>query len=231
MGERALSRSEQETLSRNGWVALHNVSHSDFDHITNNLATRLYDSDIKLDAGRTHFVTKPLAIPYHCDSPRAGFIAWHCISTGSQSVPIKLVDTWKVLSSFDQEIVSALSETRLGFNCRITGNFCSLPVVNYYGNDENRPIVFFNPWNIPKNLTSLCHAALVSFEKALNDEFPARINLQPGDVLVIDNHRIVHGRDALDEGTDRHLKRRLLEDADRLVPIRIVSSRNIVASH
>lgn len=231
MGDRNLSRSEREALSQKGWVVLRDVSRADFNTLTDKLATRLYDSDIKLDTTRSHFVTKPSAIPYHCDSPRAQFIAWYCVSTGRVPVPLKLIDTWTILKTMDQDTVSILRKTRLGFNCRITNQFCSMPVVSVAQENDNDQIVFFNPWNIPKNLSLLQQTALKSFEQSLKHEPPTRVNLRLGDVLIIDNHRIVHGRDALEESTDRHLIRRLMEDADKLLPIRAVSSHNIVASH
>ncbi|CAN7571888.1 TauD/TfdA family dioxygenase [Pararhizobium sp. LjRoot235] len=217
-------------LKSKGWVHLKEAGGEVFENLTSNLAHKLYDSDVKLDPRFTHRVTKPEAIPYHCDSPRARYIAWLCLNSGKSPVPLKLVDAHGVAQLLPDEAVRRLALTRLGFNCRVHNHLCSMPVLSSPELADDT-LVFFNPWNIPKNLTGEHRDALRSFEERLNQADHAEIDFSVGDILIVNNHRVVHGRDALKGDTDRHLLRRLMEDPALALPIRKVRQANVVPIH
>jgi hypothetical protein len=51
-------------------------------------------------------------------------------------------------------------------------------------------------------------AALEALEEVLGDpDLQVRFALRPGDVLIVDNHRMLHGRSEIDEGAQRLLRR------------------------
>jgi len=226
----AIVDSASRELDSKGWSFIEGGGSSAFDQVTAALANKLYDSDIRLDDRFPHMVSKPAAIAYHCDSPRARYIAWLCLASGERSVPLKLVDTWHVLRKMDSDTVATLAETRLGFNCRITEKFCSMPIVSKNeAGDET--IVFFNRLNIPRNLTEIQREAVADFTMSVDQAESVEIYLRPNDILIVNNHRIVHGRDALDEDTNRHLIRRLLDDPSISLPIKFVRASNVVATH
>ncbi|WP_421566786.1 TauD/TfdA family dioxygenase [Ochrobactrum sp. EDr1-4] len=226
----AIVASVRRELDGKGWSFIEGGESSVFDQVTDTLANKLYDSDIRLDDRFPHMVSKPAAIAFHCDSPRARYIAWLCIASGERSVPLKLVDTWSVLAKMDEDTVATLAATRLGFNCRITEKLCSMPIVSKNAADDEI-IVFFNRLNAPKNLSERQRQAVADFTSSVDRAEAVEINFRSNDILIVKNHRIVHGRDALDEVSNRHLVRRLLDDPSVSLPIKFVRASNVVTTH
>ena len=61
---------------------------------------------------------------------------------------------------------------------------------------------------VPDALSEPHRAALAALETALADATLQRSHaLEPGDVLFVDNRRVLHGRTAIAPGADRHLRR------------------------
>ncbi|MGO4569323.1 TauD/TfdA family dioxygenase [Rhizobium sp. 2YAF20] len=209
----------------NGWTTVSKANQFVFDTITGQLASTLYDSDIRLDNSKTHNVAKPQAIPYHCDSPRAFYIAWICVDAGQRSVPLDIVDTLVTLDLLPQHTIEILKSIRLGFNCRVSNRLCSMPILSVSANQKTT--VFFNPWNIPKNLTDEQYDAIEQFQQAIDKSPSKQVAFETGDILMIDNHRMVHGRQSLDQGSTRHLIRRLMYVPGDTLPIREVRTPTV----
>lgn len=64
------------------------------------------------------------------------------------------------------------------------------------------------PSRLPFDITPRWYDACAAFAKCLNDpDAQARFSLKPGDLFVVDNHRVLHGRTAFDPNQgDRHLQ-------------------------
>jgi alpha-ketoglutarate-dependent taurine dioxygenase len=49
--------------------------------------------------------------------------------------------------------------------------------------------------------------ALLTFQKLIRETEPVRLNLKDKDILIVDNHRVFHGRTPIEGSKDRFLKR------------------------
>ena len=62
------------------------------------------------------------------------------------------------------------------------------------------------PFALPLSLVEPVYGALRRFDAIARGEAQVVVRMQPGDVMVFDNHRILHGRKAFDPaGGHRHL--------------------------
>ena len=96
------------------------------------------------------------------------------------------------------------------------------------------------PLDLPSELMVPIHDALRELVKLMNDPaLEVRFLLEPGDVVVFDNQRVLHGRTAYDESMgERHLRRCEVTRDEfhnrlRLLSIKLDSPepRNLVLSH
>jgi 3-phosphoglycerate kinase len=73
--------------------------------------------------------------------------------------------------------------------------------------EEGKIKIFYAPWLLPKNLAGEENNAIESLQQCIHASKKTSIRLNPGDVVIIDNRRVLHGRAAISEHTTRHLKR------------------------
>ena len=120
-----------------------------------------------------------------------------------------------LVASHGEDVLAALCEPQFWFLAREPGEQTTLrrlPVLERSGED----------WRVRYRADALARAelaaavrlappqraALEALEAILADpELPARYALRPGDVLLIDNRRALHGRTAIREGARRVLRR------------------------
>jgi hypothetical protein len=76
--------------------------------------------------------------------------------------------------------------------------------------------ILFNPtefWLVGERLTKGQKQAFNNFNEAVRDTKPILLKLEPGECLVVDNGRMLHGRTPLSNNSDRLLKRYWVGDS------------------
>ena len=138
----------------------------------------------------------------HTDHPRARWISWECVRQSSDGGYSLLKDTKPALDSLtgaERDELRALSiRTHVVFPDD-TGTY---PVLR---NDEDgSDWVYFTPWMTDGQSSP----AFQKFIQALEVTPTVSVRLYPGESLLIDNGRMLHGRSALGGDKDRLLIRR-----------------------
>lgn len=147
-----------------------------------------------------------------------GLLLMHCLKAHPEGGRSMLVDGFAVagrLRADFPEDFALLSTVPIGFGAvvgerddwRATGRVISVAAdglvegIRYNGNSIDR-------LDVPDELVEPMYAALERFESILYDrDLWWRPLLSPGDLLVIDNHRVLHGREAFDAAAGvRHLE-------------------------
>ncbi len=148
----------------------------------------------------------------------SGLIYLHCLKAHGQGGETLLVDGFTAAERLRVEAPEAfavLSEVPLNFAAKVTNgdDWRARGRVISLGPDQEVCGLRFNAGSIhqldlPEALIEPVHSALERFQEALNDEaLWLKIALLPGDLLVIDNQRVLHGRTAFDPSQgDRHLQ-------------------------
>ncbi len=138
----------------------------------------------------------------HTDHPRARWISWECVRQSSEGGYSLLKDTKPALDALttaEREELRALSiRTHIVFSDD-TGAY---PVLRNDGDGSDW--VYFTPW-MTDGQRSL---AFQKFIQALEATPTLSVRLYPGESLLIDNGRMLHGRSALGGDKDRLLIRR-----------------------
>jgi hypothetical protein len=72
--------------------------------------------------------------------------------------------------------------------------------------DDNGNRKFYYSFWLVKNEDKQ-NEALLTFQKLIRETEPVRLNLKDKDILIVDNHRVFHGRTPIEGSKDRFLKR------------------------
>jgi gamma-butyrobetaine dioxygenase len=147
-----------------------------------------------------------------------GLLFMHCLKSHEDGGCSMLVDGFKVAQRLREESPESfdlLSKLALDFSApvsdqddwRVKGRVISLAAdgvvegIRYNGNSIGH-------LDLPDDLIEPTYQALEQFERILYDQsLWWQILLKPGDLLIIDNHRVLHGRQAFDPTkAERHLQ-------------------------
>ena len=138
----------------------------------------------------------------HTDHPRARWISWECVRQSSEGGYSLLKDTKLALDTLitaEREELRSLSiRTHVVFSDD-TGTY---PILRNDGDGSDW--IYFTPWMTDGQSSP----AFRKFTQALEATPILSVRLYPGESLLIDNGRMLHGRSVLGGDKDRLLIRR-----------------------
>lgn len=144
----------------------------------------------------------------HTDHYRAHYIVWRCDHAAPVGGATFVVNPWPALDSLDRTTRAEVASCRVLERRLFEDDPHDRAILETAPAGERIYLTFW--FTRPTSLQQ--QAAVDRFRNALWATPPAFVRvLQPGDVLVVDNHRVLHGRTAF-HGT-RHLQRVWISDA------------------
>lgn len=190
----------QDQLSNQGYSYLPNQTEAQLDEMLNVLGQVIQETDVVADAQSSNLVTSNQALDFHTDNHLARYIVWHCQQPAPKGGMSLLCDAELVYAQLNEEEQNLLSKIHVFEHKVFPENRNSNPIVReidgqrkfYYSfwlaREKYREMPVFKHWcNVIKATPAI------------------KIHLKQHDVLVIDNHRMFHGRTMI-EG-NRFLKR------------------------
>lgn len=180
----------------------------DYLALAEQLGRVVQEERIALRPGAHAYVAKPGSVPLHTDHPDVDIIGWYCEEQDTVDGASLLLDA--------QPVVDALSAAELE---ALRGVEVACPPLAGGPPTEARPVlrrregrdeVFCSPWLHPVLRTSANDAAVDGFRARVSAharDAVREVHLRRGDALFIDNHRVLHGRRAIAEGSRRCLHR------------------------
>ncbi len=183
-------------LTTEGYAWLQSVGAAGFNALSQVLGRPLRQTHVRLDPIKGTYLTSPGSIPLHTDHPAVPWIAWLCVEQDADDGALVLADLEGVPADMrpDASVTAAcpcLDSTR----ARTVH-----PVLQ-------RGQWYFPDWHLRGRPE--CEALVAAVDRLPRIEIP----LVPGDVLVIDNRRMLHGRRSLPPKSHRHLIRHWYADA------------------
>lgn len=177
-----------------------------FAAISAELGEVIDDTWVRRVPGRRTYLTSPDAIPFHTDHPRADLIAWRCESQDGSDGASLLIDGARVLEALDIDACHELEQVVLPAMVRLGDPPQPTQVLRPSG---RRVALFFAPWLEPPRDAPPAHEALRRLRALIDREASRalRFRLEPGQVLLVDNHRMLHGRASLLPSSERKLHR------------------------
>lgn len=164
------------------------------------------DMSVRVVPGKRTYLARPDPIPLHTDHPSADVILWRCDAQDARDGASLLADGHRVVADLDGQERAVLALMRLPAMVRFGGPALPTAIISP---GEHRTRVFYAPWLEPVGCPVEGHDALARFRVALArlEKQPTSIRLEPGQVLIVDNHRILHGRGRLAPESARRLRR------------------------
>ena len=151
--------------------------------------------------GATTYLCGHDAVPLHTDHPEARWVAWWCEAQARCDGASVLADGQAVLALMG-ELAEALTEVEQHVPPQLPRQVLETAPV------WNRERLYYAPWYSLVRTTHAGSQALEFFRSLLAMGLGhRRIRLQPGDLLVVDNGRWLHGRDRLERRNGRFLHR------------------------
>lgn len=192
----------KKSLVNDGYFMCNYGKNFKYNDILNLMGEIILVSDIKFNPESKRYIHGINKLPLHTDSPEANIIAWQCISQDKMSGDSIIFDSRKIINQLNKREIQNLSSTFLPYPSINGGGEKYHPVIT---KDENQYKLYYTPWYDGDKKTK----ELNTLKKLIrqHSSLSRRIMLKPNQMLIIDNQRMLHGRDALSKATSRHLKR------------------------
>lgn len=190
----------KDELTKNGFCHIPNISETELTEILSQLGNVINETDVIANSESKSLVTSDKYLDFHTDNHLAKYILWHCKKQAEKGGQSMLCDAEQVYSMLTEDEKLELSKIHVYEHKMFPENRNSNPIVRevdgqkrfYYSfwlaREKYRKLPVFKKWR------DLIHTA--SHKK---------IRLEENDILVIDNHRIFHGRTEIIG--ERNLKR------------------------
>lgn len=200
------------TLDDKGYCWLRrDWSFDDFRSYCSGLGDIFFEADIRLGAERPRNFQLPAAIGFHTDHASAHTVAWYCIEPDPEGGAMWLLDIAPVADDLSTDELDALTRVRVPDNA-IWSTGGDLPLcVRSNGHADWHYV----PWLSLKAPDSDARSALSKLQNGIAKAEKADIialDVQPGDAVIVDNHRVMHGRAAIGSKSKRFLKRLWIRD-------------------
>ncbi len=192
-----------EELTRAGFVHLTCRSEEQVQECLKTLGQVIHTADVVVKPDSRGLVTSARGLDYHTDHHKAKYVALYCYRQTDEGGESILIDAEKIYLKLSPEQQEQLKEIEL-FVHKV-----------FHGDQELHPLVAFDDLNTRRFYYSFWlvkdrdkeRPAMLAFQKFLRETEPIRLRLEKNDVLIIDNHRMLHGRTPITGSKDRFLKR------------------------
>jgi hypothetical protein len=169
-----------------------------FEALARELGDVRLHTEVRVRAEVDSYLCDPRPMDLHTDDPRVDWIAWRCVEQDPDDGASLLVDLAATVAGLPDRVRADLAGATL------SGGKTSAPA-RVFTPETGR--CFWAPWlNACGDSDAL--RAIEALRCVLAEAPRRRIRLARGEVLVVDNARMMHGRAALRSDSPRHLERR-----------------------
>ncbi len=196
----------RDAIAGRGHVLLPAMGREEWTALIRRLGEILDTTRVELNPFVSTYLCQPGEVPLHSDHPDAELISWRCERPDPRGTPQLLCDSRAVVDALDVETRQVLMRTRVSARYRGDGVAKSCPVLK---DTTDGLRLFFAPWLEPDTGDPVVRDAWRRLAEAVESSRGTSSRVAPGsgEVLVIDNGRMLHGRPALAPGSPRCLQR------------------------
>ncbi len=189
-------------LAERGWAHLKGTDQDGFEKLASGLGDVIHRTEVRVKPEGRGMVTSPNALDLHTDHHAARFIAWYCHRQSVVGGESLLLDASTAIDRLSAEHQKRLCAIHLHEHKVFDSDPGSWPLMIREG---DRLRFYYSFWLVAD--TDREDPAFLAFREAVNQSPTHMLKLQPGDVLVVDNHRVLHGRRAIGDEGERYLER------------------------
>jgi len=198
----AVTNEMKSALETQGFFRLSECRDDLLNTLISELGTVLFTTDVVVKPESNFLVTSAKGLDYHTDHHKADYILWYCVRQTDKGGESILIDAWKAFDALSDSHKEALHEIRLYEHKIFPDDLDSYPLADSANGTVS---LYYSFWLLKKE--DRMNPALLAFQSKLREITPIKVKLSPADILVIDNHRIFHGRTPIEGNRDRFLKR------------------------
>lgn len=187
-------------LTNSGFCYLPSAEYYKFIEMLTYLGKPVKLTDVKIKKNSTWLLNQAQAFPMHTDDPSIDIVAWYCISQDSDFGETILLDTRNIFNEMPSKFLRELNN----LNIRVQQSSTQVPILI-----NNNPLkIYFAPWNINyDNLSYNQKIALNYLENKITNQKTINLRLKEQEILILNNHFMLHGRNAIPQQSSRYLIR------------------------
>ena len=173
--------------------------------------------DVRSVVNPTNLAYTGLGLGAHTDNPyrepTPTLQLLHCLSSSAGGGENTLVDAFRVAADLPRDELELLASTSIRFRYAYddTELEAETPVISLDGRGELQAVHYNTrscaPFRLPEALVEPYYAAYQRFGRLLEEpRYRIQFKLEPGDLFIVDNLRVLHGRTGYSEVGERHLQ-------------------------
>lgn len=198
------------TIAGRGYALLPAMGQVEWERRIRRLGVIIDITRVELNPAVGTYLCQPGEVPMHSDHPDAEWIAWWCERADPQGTPQLLSDSLAVVGALDDASRRILTQTRVVARYRSRAPARMFPILRETSGGWR---LFFAPWLEPESSDVPVQDAWRQLVEAVERSRQSRleVRLGAGEILLIDNGRMLHGRPPLDPDSPRCLVRAWLQ--------------------
>lgn len=192
-----------EKLTEKGFLHVCDQTEEQLNEWLNSLGQIIYTTDIVVKPESKGMVTSTHGLDFHTDHHKAKYIVWYCYKQTDLGGDSILIDAERIYEQLSEDHKEQLKNIKLFEHKVFPDDKESYPFV---ATEENGKRKFYYSFWLVKTEDKK-NSAILEFQRLIKQTEYVKLNLKERDILVVDNHRIFHGRTPIKGRTDRFLKR------------------------
>ena len=190
----------KKKLNESGYVFLQKKTIDELSKILTDLGEVINETDVIVDTNSKSLVTSDKYLDFHTDNHMAKYIIWYCQKPAEEGGFSMLCDAEEVYEKLTEEEKIQLSKIHVFEHKLFPENRNSNPIVREI---EGKRKFYYSFWLAREKYREL--PVFKKWRDLIQNADHVKKKLNKSDVLIIDNHRIFHGRTEI-KG-ERFLKR------------------------
>lgn len=190
----------RDELIKKGFCHIPNKNETELNEIISQLGNIINETDVIANPESKSLVTSDKYLDFHTDNHLAKYILWHCkqqAKKGGQSI---LCDAEQIYSQLTEDEKFALSKIHVYEHKMFPENKNSNPIVKEV---DGQLRFYYSFWLSREKYREL--PVFKKWRELIKNANHIKLLLAQNDILIIDNHRILHGRTEI--VGERNLKR------------------------
>lgn len=196
-----------ESVQRNGWCRLGPTSDAEYRTLVGQLGKPWCETAVELRPDVRSYLCKPEPVPFHTDHPDADWMSWRCEVQDDADGTQQLVDGLEALRACGPRVREALTRVHAEVRVRQDTPPARVPLLRLSPHGER---LFFASWIKPIESDPHSLDAFVALRDEINrrcENSVQEVRLAEGEILIVDNGRLLHGRKGLASASKRRLRR------------------------
>lgn len=190
-------------LAENGFLHLTNRTEEQLNELLNSLGEVILITDVVVKPESKAMVTSARGLDYHTDHHKAKYIVWYCYKQTDSGGESMLMDAEKIYEQLSVEHKEQLKLIELFEHKIFPDDKESYPFVAI--DEKGKKKFYYSFWLVQQGDKQ--NPAMLQFQQLIKQTEPTRLTLKERDILIVDNHRVFHGRTPISGTKDRFLKR------------------------